>query len=162
MKNLRSNKGVTLLDLTIYMIAVMLIIGLMTGIRQFFYRNTDAVRETARYAAEFDNFNAYFVKDVKSSEDIVVDAENNTYTFSNGTIYTYKPYYDSNEDVTIGDLYRNSVKIATNIKEFVCVPRTIYISNTRKQLLDVEIVIGVTSKTDRIFSKRIQYTLKYW
>ena len=102
------------------------------------------------------------VKDVKSSEDIIVDDTNKTYAFSNGSIYTYKPYYDENDEVTIGDLYRNSIKIATNIKKFTCTPKTIYVNNTRKQILDVEIAIGVTSKTDRIFSKRIQYTLKYW
>ena len=96
MKNLKSNKGITLLDITIYMIAILITIGIMTMIKTYFFNNINIVKETARYAAEFDNFNTFFVSDVKEYTDIEIDDINKTYTFKNSSkgnrdmVYYYK------------------------------------------------------------------------
>ena len=160
-KFLNSNRGVTLLDLTIYMIAIALVIGIMTSIRAFFFQNLGVVKETAKYAATFDSFNANFVKDVKDSEDVVIQQENNNYliSFSNGVVYQYITPKEGGTDQP-GMIYRNSVQIATNIQFFGCEKSTVYIQGIQKNLLKLNIAIGDTEKN--VFMKKMQYTLRYW
>ena len=168
MKRLRSNKGLTLLDLIIYMVAVVIVLGIMTSIRSFFFENLDVVKNTAKYAQQFDNFNAYLVKDAKESNDVSItelpvgEGENQFIeyrcVFSNGTVYNYRKYLEKN----IGDVYRDSIKVATNVKTFVPTKDVIYINNTEKVLLKINIVIGGNAEGNDVFSKKIQYTLKYW
>lgn len=158
MKKLSSDKGITLLDVIIYMIATLLVIGLMTSVRQFFFGKMKVVQSVAKYAQEFDNFNAYFVKDVKKNENVTINeisADDIKIILSDNTVYSYKKRTNSE----IGDIYRNAVKVASNVKSLNCTKNIIYINNTRKILLRLEIVIGGKSKQS--FTKAIQYTFKY-
>ena len=164
MKNLKSNKGITLLGLTIYMIAVLITIGIMAIIRDYFFANLNVVKETAKYAAEFDNFNTFFVKDVKDYTDLNINDDGKTYIFNgmpDGSSITYR--YITYPPNNIGDIYRDSVKIATNVTTFQCEKKTIYVNNTEKYLIRVTIEIGVPSNhSKKIFSKTMQYTMNYW
>ena len=63
---MKSQNGVTLVQLTIYLIAMLVVIGMMTTLSNFFYGKINIIREASRYAAEFDKFNTHFVKDVES------------------------------------------------------------------------------------------------
>ena len=163
MKNLKSEKGITLVDITIYMIAILITIGIMAIVRNYFFQNLDAVKNGARYAEEFDNFNAFFVKDVKSYTDIEVDDSSKIYKFIGGTNglpdveYNYIPYSG------VGDIYRGSVKVATNVRGFKIVRKSIYVNDTKKYLLYVDILIGTASdSSNKIFSKSMMYTMNYW
>ena len=162
MKSLSSNKGLTMLDLILYMVAVVIVIGILASIRSFFFNNMDIIKETARYAQEFDNFNAYFVNDVKKNEDVVVEQGNGADVkltlYPSGTVYNYKKYSGKN----IGDVYRESIKVATNVKVFGCSKKIIYINNTKKVLLKVNLEIGGNADNSTVFKKAIQYTFKYW
>ena len=162
MKNMRSNKGITLLSVIIYMIAAILVIGILAAIRNFFFDNLDVVKEMAVYAQEFDNFNAYFVSDVKQSTDAIIENVSGSdikITFQPGeTIYNFVKEPGKN----IGDVYRQSTKIATHVQTFQCTKRIIYINNTQKKLLLLNMQIGGNSNNSTIFTKTIQYTLKYW
>lgn len=146
----KSNKGITLLALTVYIAVILIIIGLMASLRGFFFNNVSILQNSARYADSFDNFNSNFVKDVKSSKHAVIDG--NTIIFDNGAVYNY------NQDDK--GVYRNKIKIATNVNEFSATNKTIIVKGTTKEL--VVIKIGIGDSQDMTFYKNISYTLKYW
>lgn len=149
---LKSEKGITLTTLVIYTIVLMAALGILATISTFFYNNIILVKDSAKYASEFDKFNASFVHDVKENTQVVVDETNKTITFENGVTYIY-----NQEDKGI---YREKVKVATNVDVFNVSQKTISTNNFDKQIISVNIVIGNSTKT--LINKSIDYTLKYW
>ncbi len=149
---LKSEKGVTLTTIVIYIIVLMAALGILATVSTFFYNNVVLVKDSAKYASEFDKFNASMVGDVKENKQVKVDTINKTITFENGVTYIYKP-----EDRGI---YREKVKIATNVDSFSVYQKTITVNNVDKQIISVNIIIGNSTKT--LISKSIDYTLKYW
>lgn len=167
-KNLKSNKGITLLDVILYMIAIVMVLGIMTSVRSVFFDRMTVMQSVAKYAQEFDNFNAYFVKDVKRYYNVIIkkyddtkDIELKLLTENDavGITYTYKKRETGNE-TSVGDIYRGPVRVASNVKTLNCKKNIIYIDNVQKVLLRLELIIG--GKTDVAFTKAIQYTFKYW
>lgn len=150
--NLKSEKGITLTSLVIYIIVILIVLGIMATISTFFYSNLNIVRDSAKYASEFDKFNSYIVKDVKNNNKVKVDSNIGPIIFEDGTTYVY-----NEKDKGI---YRGKVKIATHVEGFNCSKKTITINNVDKDILTVEIIIGNSTKT--LLNKRIDYTLRYW
>lgn len=148
--SLKSEKGITLTSLAIYIAVILIVVGIMTTISEFFYSNLNIVRNSAKYASEFDKFNSYIVKDVKSNKKVNVN--NTTIIFEDGTTYVYN---ESDKGI-----YRGKVKIATHVEAFSCSKKTITINNVDKDILTVNIIIGSSSKN--LLNKKIDYTLKYW
>ena len=148
--NLKSEKGITLTTLVVYIIVMLIVVGIMSTISTFFYKNLGIVRDSAKYASEFDKFNSYIVKDVKNNTDFKID--DNIITFEDGTTYVYNAEDEG--------LYRGKMKIATNVKSFSASKKTIFINSVNKQILTVNIIIGNSSKN--LINKQIDYTLKYW
>ena len=101
-----------------------------------------------------DRFNTHFVKDVESNNEVNITTTDGQVTiiFEDGTTYTY----NSNDE----GLYRESVKISTNVKAFTATKKIITINNVDKDIVTVKIIIGNSTQT--LFSKQIDYTLKYW
>lgn len=155
-KPMKSNKGITLVALSIYIISILLIVGILTSIRQYFFNNIDIIKDTARYASAFDKFNSYFVHDVKNNSNAKVeesdDTGNITIIFEDGTTYTYN---QNNQGI-----YRGKVKIAANVTAFKATQKEILINSVKKQIITIEMIIGQSNKT--LFNKKIDYTLRYW
>lgn len=156
MVKLRSNKGITLIELSAYIIVLLLVIGVLASIRNFFYNNLDIVKKASRYAASFDKFNSNFVKDVKNNKDANVETDetsgNIIITFENGDTYVY--------NTTDEGIYKDKVKIATNVTAFDAKKKTIMVNGVEKEIISISIAIGTS--TDSMFYKSIDYTLKYW
>ena len=149
-KQIKSEKGVTLLELTVYIIVLFIVLGTLTIISNFFNDNMDVVRYSAKYAGEFDKFNSAFLEDTKENSSANING--NIITFINGTTYKY-----SEEDSSI---YRGQVKIATNVKSFSAKKKIITINNLDKEIISINIIIGNSS--NNLLNKSIDYTLKYW
>lgn len=151
-QNLKSEKGVTLISLTVYIIAMLVVLGIMQTISSFFYGNLNSIQDSAKYASEFDRFNGYIVTDVKSNTRVNANSTSKTIIFEDGTTYVY-----NQEDESI---YRGQTKIATHVKGFEVSKKTITINNVDKDILTVKIIIG--NSTKNLLNKQIDYTLKYW
>lgn len=170
---LKSNQGITLTALIIYIIVIMIVLGIVVSIRTFFFNNMSLIQAGAEYAEAFDAFNTRFVEDVKSSSNAKVDktlSEDNTnydyvITFSNGAVYNYS-YKDRG-------IYRNNIKIANNVTGFSAKTKILsfslnnnesnseYSTNSiQKTVISLNIIIG--KSTNNMFSKKIDYTLRYW
>ena len=146
---MKSQKGVTLVALVIYIIVFTIVISILSVISSFFFSNVNFVKEQANYAPEFNKFNMFFIQDVKNNKNVTVN--NNTIEFADGT------RYDFNSDQKA--IYRNRKAIAKNIQVAVFKPSTVTIRNTTKNIVNVNIAIG---KAGSLFTKDIDYVLKYW
>ena len=57
---MKSQKGVTLVALVIYIIVFTIVISILSVISSFFFSNVNFVKEQANYAPEFNKFNMFF------------------------------------------------------------------------------------------------------
>ena len=115
---MKSERGVTTISVTIYIIAMLLavtIIGMLTG---FFYKNVDISSNTDYINKQYTKFNAYFTEEVNISGNTVVEMqvkdegtenELSFIVFSSGNQYTF---IKQNKGIYFGH-----TKIATNIEE---------------------------------------------
>ncbi len=122
---MKSQKGVTLVALVIYIIVFTIVISILSVISSFFFSNVNFVKEQANYAPEFNKFNMFFIQDVKNNKNVTVN--NNTVEFADGT------RYDFNSDQKA--IYRNGKAIAKNIQVAVFKPSTVTIRNTTKNIV---------------------------
>lgn len=122
---MRTEKGVTLITVTIYIIVMLIMISIITVLTSYFYKNVDIQSISQNFNQQYTKFNSYFVKEVNKRGNKVVDiqsvsipqdeeektetntSQQNYIVFSSGNQYTYIP---KNQGI-----YMNKVKIAQNI-----------------------------------------------
>ena len=147
---MKSEKGITLMTLIVYIIGICLIVAMLATISDMFYSNTDYIKENSRYISEYNKFNMYFIEDVKNNKNTYRVTENEI-IFEDGTIYTY-----------IGDndksIYRNKVKICTNIVYCTFTKTEPIINGVTKKVINVNMIIGGST----LFETANEYVLKYW
>ena len=85
---MKSEKGVTLTALAIYITVFILIILIMSFVSNYFFENVGQIKDSPKYVSEFNKFSMFFVAD--------------------GTKYIYKN----------NAVYRNDAKIAQYFKKF--------------------------------------------
>lgn len=105
---MKEEKGITLGSITIYVIALLVIIGIVSTVTSFFYSNIINVKDNSKNMAEITKFNLYFLQDMKkSNNDIVnVSTDNTNITFASGNVYKFQN----------NAIYQNKVKICENVK----------------------------------------------
>ena len=151
-KYLKSEKGITLISLTVYIIVMLVVVGMVAIISTFFYDNLDVVRDSAKYAAEFDKLNSSLISDVKANKHVNANGGDKTIIFEDGTTYKYNDADDG--------IYRGQTKIASHVTYFTVSIKTIVIDNVDKEILTIKIIIGTSEKS--LINKQIDYTLRYW
>ena len=152
MKNLKSEKGITLIELIVYVLVMTIVVGIMAGVSNFFYDNLWVVKDGAKYAGEFDKLNSNLIVDVKANKHVVANNIDKTIIFEDGATYKYNEQDEG--------IYRGKNKIAANVKAFSVSNKTIIINNVEKDILTIKVIIGNSSKN--LINKQIDYTLKYW
>ena len=151
MKNLKSEKGITLIELIVYVLVMTIVVGIMAGVSNFFYDNLWVVKDGAKYAGEFDKLNSNLIVDVKANKHVVANNIDKTIIFEDGTTYKYNEQDEG--------IYRGKNKIAANVKAFSVSNKTIIINKVEKDILTIKVIIGNSSKN--LINKQIDYTLKY-
>lgn len=151
-KSLKSEKGITLLALTIYMIVLTVVLGMMTVLSNLFYNNVYTLQDTVENAGDFDTLNSCLIIDAKENTSVSVDESTKNIVFEDGTTYTY-----NEEEETI---YRGEFKVASNVKYFNATSTTKTVDNVEKEILTIKIIIG--DSTRNLINQTIDYTLKYW
>lgn len=149
---MKSQKGITLTSLVIYIVVATIVIGTMAMVSSLFFSNINLIKNEDKYAPEFNKFNMFFIEDCKNNKTAEIDAENKKITFEDQTIYVY----NSAEKA----IYRNDKKITENVQAIEISTTTLNVENTTtsKQLITVKMTIG----TDKSLSQEIEYVLKYW
>lgn len=120
---MKSQKGVTLIALVIYVIVLTIVVSILAMISSFFFSNVNFVKEQANYAPEFNKFNMFFIQDVKQNKNLTITG--NVVKFEDGTEYTF--------NLDQKAIYRNGKAIAKNVQAAVFTTTTETIRNTTKE-----------------------------
>lgn len=142
---MKSEKGVTLVSLTIYIIAMVITVTIITIVTSYFYKNVDVTGEKYTYFAEFTRFESYFSEESNQKGNRILevsDAGTQTYlALSSGNQYTYIPANKA--------IYQNNVKIASGVEQCTFTEKTV----NGNEAIEVKIKIQGRERT-------IQYVLK--
>ncbi|MBR3162711.1 MAG: hypothetical protein IKF17_01245 [Clostridia bacterium] len=104
---MKSQKGVTLTSLIIYVIAMSIVVGTVAAITNFYYGNINGLSNRTSSSKQYTQFNSYFVNEVNTKgNNVVANASNGTkVVFTSGNQITYL----SNA------IYYNKIKICNNV-----------------------------------------------
>lgn len=148
---MRSERGITLISVTIYVIVMLIIISVITVLTSYFYRNVDINSVSENLNQQYTRFNTYFTEEInKKGNKILATGETESTTgdepqkyivFSSGNQYTYVPANDS--------IYVNNIKIAENILD----------CNFEKITENDKTKIKVTMSGENDFQRTTTYTL---
>ena len=146
---MKSEKGVTLASLIVYILVFSIVLGALASMSNFIYGNLGEINGGSYSSEEFNKFNVNFVKDVKNNynANIYSNNDNIKIVFEDGVNYDYV----KNEKA----LYRNKVKIAEKIIDFQI--QNVILNN--KKVLQVNISTGQNAVD---FNQKMKYVLKYW
>jgi len=105
---MRKQNGITLVSLVLYIILMIIILGVMTIVTNEFYKNTDTVQGNVQEIIEFNKFNNYFLKEIKTNNNRVDNFEENYILFSSGNSFS----------IVNESIYYNNLKVCEGVKEF--------------------------------------------
>lgn len=145
---MKSEKGITLTYLIIYVVLLILVVSTLSIVSTHFYSNTKYLMDNGKYVSEFDKFNMYFIEDVKNNKETYSE-DSNKIVFEDGTIYTYSEK----------SIYRNKVELCRNIES--CIFSKLEETddnNFTKKIINVKLSTAGENK----FETEINYVLKYW
>ena len=148
---MKSEKGITLISMTIYVMVMLIVVTVMVILTSYFYGNVDVNSTETKLNQQYTKFNSYFTEEVNKKGNKVMgigeteDATNNTkqqyILFSSGNQYTFVPENKA--------IYVNNVKIAEDITD----------CTFSKVEQNDKVIIAVTIKGDNNFTKFTKYTL---
>lgn len=140
---MKNNSGFTIGNLTIYIIAMLIVIGLVASITSFFYTNISNIDDSSKNSAEITKFNMYFLEDVKKVNNSVMKISENkkAITFSSGNTYTFQD----------NSIYFNNIRICENVKN------TQFSTSTVGEKTVISVLITIGDKLEYTTTK--QYVL---
>ena len=152
---MKSEKGITLTSLIIYVIAMVITITIITVVTSYFYKNVDVTDNSYDYLKEFTKLETYFSEEANKDRNQILEIsplENQSSAneifamLSSGNQYTFIRANNA--------IYQNNVKIGNNIKNCEFSEEM----KNGKQILIVKIQLNDKNNTERI----MKYTLKNW
>ena len=131
---MRSEKGITMLSLIIYVLLIISVIAIFANITRIFYSNINQFDTESKDAIAFSKFNMYFLNDIKKKTVEIDEISEN-----------YIVLLADNEEIRYSlvnnSLYRNKVKICDNVTDFKLS------TNSDKSNVKVDAKIGDYKKT---------------
>jgi len=182
---MKSEKGVTILSLTIYLALLTFALVMLAIIRVNFHDNVSLISGNGIYASEFNKLNGFLVQDAKRNYNVgVVSNRNGTgeqnhagtseqkpvaaFKFGNGNVYLY--YGNTKRGTVYGE---NFGYLNQGVYKYTNQGRTLKIAGGVTDM-SVELTkhgskkilkVGVEIANGEIFSNManpMRYTLKYW
>lgn len=140
---MKSQKGITLISLTIYIIALAIVMGVVAVVSNFFYSSINAGKANIDPMAEYVKFNSFFLEEVNHKNIKVLEfgtseeeGKKVSYiAFSNGVQYTF---IEENKGI-----YYNTFKICREIDNCEFVSKI----ENGKNVVEVKFKAGNVNKT---------------
>lgn len=138
---MRSEKGITLISMGIYCVAMLMIIALVATITSNTNGNIKKLEENLGDLPEINKLSMYMLEETKNESNSVhkLAGDGSYIEFSNGNVYLFK-----NESI-----YRNKVKICSNIKN------CFFTSDVENQKDIVKVIISIGDKNT--ITKTLEY-----
>ena len=129
---MKSEKGITLTSLVIYVIGITIIFAVVANLTIYFNKNSRIIEYTTNNSAQITRLNQYLINDTKKENAQITEANENIIIIqANGE--TIKYTYDKNSK----GIYRNKVKIANDVQSLEIKKDIIY--DKTKLLLNITI-----------------------
>ncbi len=143
MSNFKSEKGITLIALIIYILVLIIVLSALTLITSNAMKNSSYISERGKYMAELNKFNVIFLADCKTNRD-TINVTNNEIEFESGVKYTFKD----------NGIYRDNLKVCNEVSN--CHFEKIF--DNEKNILKVKIELNKNEE----LATTTSYALKYW
>lgn len=113
---MKSNKGITLMSLVVYIVGMIIVVAILTALVSYFSKNIN-IDDLKKTGGEYTKFSSVFTKEVNIAGNKVLecytqgDGENKVsyIVFSTGNQYTYMAQDKS--------IFRNKIKICENVED---------------------------------------------
>ncbi len=129
---MKSEKGITLTSLVIYVIGITIIFAVVANLTIYFNKNSRTIEYTTNNSAQITRLNQYLINDTKKENAQITEANENIIIIqADGE--TIKYTYDKNSK----GIYRNKVKIANDVQSLEIKKDIIY--DKTKLLLNITI-----------------------
>lgn len=136
---MKSEKGITLISVIIYLFAMVMALTIVGLITSFFFENIYEIKDMGELTSEYNKFNIFFIEDMKNS--YAVNYEN----IGENSKIQFSPEVGSKDTIIYsingGSIYRDSVKIADNISNFKVI-------NYNKNSIEVKVTLADTEETE--------------
>lgn len=139
---MKSQKGITLISLTIYIIVMTIVIAVIAVISTYFYKNTHSLSDKIDPLTEYTKFNSFFTDEVNHNQIKILECKEDYVVFDNGVQYTYVAENQS--------IYRNKVKITKEVEK----------CKFERKIKNGKDVVTITLKIKDSPERIIDYTLK--
>lgn len=139
---MKSQKGITLISLTVYIIAMVIVVAIISVISTYFYTNTNSLSDTINPLTEYTKFNSFFSDEANHSNIKILECKGDYIVFDNGVQYTY---ITENKGI-----YRNKAKICKDVEK----------CTFEREIKNGKNVVIVTIKIGTAEEKKVEYTLK--
>ena len=98
---MKTQKGVTLISVTIYVIVMLIVVSVITILTSYFYTNVDINSTSEDLNQQYTKFNAYFVEEINKKGNALIEInemkddsgaiQQRYIIFKSGNQYTYIP-----------------------------------------------------------------------
>lgn len=152
---MKSEKGITLTSLIIYVIAMVITITIITVVTSYFYKNVDITDNSYDYLKEFTKLETYFSEEANKNRNQILEisplenqgSANEVFVMlSSGNQYTFIRANNA--------IYQNNVKIGNDIKNCEFSEEM----KNGKQVLIIKIQLNDKNNTERT----MKYALNNW
>ena len=142
---MKTQKGITLVALLVYIMVMIIIIGFLSTVSTNFYKNTKSLEVDTEDIVEFSNFNEYFIKEIKKSNNKIDNiAEDGTYiVFTDGNSFMLKDK----------SIYYNQIEISKNVNSLK------FEFDKDEENNEIANIIKVSVEYDN-YSKQMKYKLE--
>lgn len=137
---MRTDRGITLTSLILYVSLVLIALGILATITSSFRANIKDLNQEGTNNYEFDKFNVSFLQEVKKNGNGISSVNASEIIFTTKNKYTFK-----NNSIYLND----SIKIAENIEN----------CSFSAELIDKKTVITVNIKPKKSEEKNVEYVL---
>lgn len=105
---MKSQKGITLISLTVYVIVMIIVVGIIAVVSGAFFKSVKDANFYNDPLTEYTTFNSYFSDEVNHKDIQILECTENYVVFDNGVQYSF---IKENRGI-----YRNKVKICWDIE----------------------------------------------
>lgn len=140
---MKSQRGVTTASLIVYVIAMLIVIGIIASLTSFFYTNAINLEDSSNKASVISKFNMYFLDETKNKNNSIVSVTTNAITFSSGNTFTFQD----------NSIYFNSIKICEDVKNAEFKLETVNNKNVVNVLLTVGNNMEYTKTTKYVMAQ---------
>ena len=148
---MKNENGITLLSLVTYIAVMLIVLVVMNSIITNFYSNNKGVNSNVQEVIEFNKFNSYFLKEIKSYNNFIDSISNEhgeSYVlFNSGNSFLYKE----------GKIFYNNLIICNNLKNAEFKNEIEYKEDDQEVIEDT--IINVTLEFEN-FKKTMKYKVE--